>query len=408
MARQRLRHVSIVGASAAGLSAAHALRRRGFEGPITVFGDEPEAAYQRPAVSKRLLTSAALQPDDIRLALGAEDVRVELGVRATGLDLASRRLHLRDGGRDRTHAMDGLVIATGAVPRTLPMRTPPGVHVLRTVADAVALRAELAHKPRVVIVGAGFVGSEVASSCRTLGLDVTLVEASATPMERVLGPQVGAALAGLHRDHGTRLRLGTQVAAFTGRDRVTGVRLADGEVVPADVVVVGVGARPATDWLHGSGLPVQDGVLCGPDLAVADRIVAAGDVARWPHHHDGTLVRVEHWDNAMRQADTAAATLLAENGTAPAFTQTTMFWSDQYDCKLQLVGHPRPDDLMSVAEGDLTRRRCVVVYSRAGRTTAALLVNSPHRLRAYREAVTAATPVAGPRPSPDPALPNAF
>ncbi|MFD0441421.1 FAD-dependent oxidoreductase [Streptomyces indonesiensis] len=212
---------------------------------MTVFGAEPEAAYQRPALSKSFLTSAALQPDDIRLAATAEDVRVELGVRATGLDLASRRLRLSDGGRDRTHAVDGLVIATGAIPRTLPMRTPPGVHVLRTVADAIALRADLAHKPRVVIVGAGFVGSEVASSCRTLGLDVTLIEASAAPMEPVLGPEVGTALVGLHRDHGTLLRLRTQVAGFTGRDRVTGVRLADGEVVPADVVVVGVGARPS-------------------------------------------------------------------------------------------------------------------------------------------------------------------
>ncbi|MFC9502818.1 NAD(P)/FAD-dependent oxidoreductase [Streptomyces sp. NPDC057002] len=410
MAREHLRHVSVVGASAAGLSAAHGLRRRGFEGPITVFGDEPEAACQRPALSKRFLTAGDLQPDDIRMRAATEDVRVELGVRATGLDLAKRCLLLtdKDSGRHYTHSVDGLVIATGAAPRTLPMRTPPGVHVLRTVADAVAFRAELVHEPRVVIVGAGFVGSEVASSCRSLGLDVTLVEAAATPMERVLGPEVGEALVGLHRDHGTRLHLGAGVAGFTGDDRVTGVRLAGGEVVPADVVMVGVGARPATDWLHGSGLPVEDGVLCGADLAVADRIVAAGDVARWPHHSDGTLVRVEHWENALRQADAAAATLLAAGGQAAAFAETTMFWSDQYDCKLQLIGHPRPGDLVTVAEGDLTQRRCAVVYSRSGRTTGALLVGSPHRLRAYREAVRSAAPVGGARPAPDdPALSNA-
>ncbi|MFD4602975.1 NAD(P)/FAD-dependent oxidoreductase [Streptomyces sp. NPDC058464] len=410
MARKHLRHVSIVGASAAGLGAAHGLRRRGFEGPITVFGDEPETAYQRPALSKRFLTSGDLQPDDIRLRGPAEDVRVELGVRVTGLDLAARCLRLQDSdsGRHFTHSVDGLVIATGAAARELPMPTPPGVHVLRTAADALAFRAELTRSPRVVIVGAGFVGSEVAASCRSLGLDVTLVEAAATPMERVLGGTVGAALVGLHRDHGTRLRLGTGVAGFTGDDRVTGVRLADGEVLPADVVMVGVGARPATDWLRGSGLPVDDGVLCGPDLAVADRIVAAGDVARWPHHSDGTLVRVEHWENALRQADSAAATLLAGAGRAPAFAETTMFWSDQYDCKLQLIGHPRPGDLVTVAEGDLAQRRCVVVYSRSGRTTAALLVGSPHRLRAYREAVGSAVLVADVRPSPDgPALSNA-
>ncbi|WP_432989850.1 NAD(P)/FAD-dependent oxidoreductase [Dactylosporangium sp. CA-233914] len=392
MVREPLRHVTVVGASVAGLAAAQGLRRRGFEGAITLFGDEPEAAYQRPALSKHFLTAHSIRPADIRLQVDPADVRVELGVRATGLDLARRRLQLRDNtsGRQYVHSVDGLVIATGAGARRLPMDTPPGVHVLRTVADAVAFREDLRHKPRVAIVGAGFVGSEVASSCRSLGLDVTVIEAMAAPMARALGPDVGAALAALHRDHGTRLKLGIGVAGFTGRDRVTGVRLADGEIVAADVVVVGIGARPATDWLSGSGLPLDDGVVCGPDLAVAERIVAAGDVARWPHHRDGALVRVEHWDNAIRQAEAAAATLLAPDGMAAAFADTTMFWSDQYGCKLHLVGHPRPDDEISVVEGDLEQRRGVVVYRRAGRMTAALLLSAPNRLRTYRQAVAAA------------------
>lgn len=399
MLEERLRHVTVVGASTAGLTAADGLRRRGFDGPITVFGAEPEAAYQRPALSKRFLTSPGVGPDDIRLRPAPVGVNLELGVCAAGFDLGTRQLRIRDsdGGRDRVHAVDGLVIATGATARRLPMDTPPGVHVLRTLADAVAFRTELAASHRVAIIGAGVVGSEVASSCRALGLDVTLIEAGTAPMSRILGESVGAHMAALHRDHGTRLRLGVGVAGFTGQDRVTGVRLADGDVEAADIVLVGVGARPSTDWLRGSGLPLDDGVLCGPDLSVADRIVAAGDVARWPHHRDGASTRVEHWDNAIRQADTAAATLLAPPGAAPAFAETTMFWSDQYDCKIQLVGHTHPGDRLTVVEGDLAKRRCVVVYSRAGRITAALLINCPHRLREYRHSVATSHDIQSPR-----------
>ncbi|WP_445519181.1 NAD(P)/FAD-dependent oxidoreductase [Streptomyces sp. NEAU-174] len=404
VARDRLRHVTVVGGSAAGLAAAHGLRRRGFDGPITVFGDEPRAAYQRPALSKRFLTSPDIGPDDILLRADAEDVTLEPGVRATGLDLGTRRLRLRDthGGVERHHTVDGLVIATGATARRLPVDTPEGVHVLRTLADAAAFRADLAGSPRVAVVGAGFVGSEVASSCRALGLDVTLVEAGTAPLARALGDVVGAELAALHREHGTRLRLGAGVAGFTGDGRVTGVRLTDGHVVPADVVLVGVGARPATGWLEGSGLPLEDGVVCGPDLAVADRIVAAGDVARWPHHRGGALIRVEHWDNALRQADAAAATLLAPAGAASPFTAATMFWSDQYDCKLQLVGHPLPGDEATVVEGELGERRCVIAYRRAGELTAALLCNSPHRLRAYRQAVATGHAASGAADAPPP------
>lgn len=374
-----VRQVTVVGASVAGLGVAQALRRKGFDGPITVFGDEPEPTVQRPALSKRFLTHG-LSADDIRLTADLTDIDVRLGVRVTGFDMRDRRLRLGE----RKYTVDGLVLATGAAARTLPVPTPPGVHVLRTIADARALRDDLAHGPRVVVIGAGFVGSEVASSCRALGLDVTVVEAAAVPMERVLGPDVGAALAALHQDHGTRLRMGVGVAGFVGTDRVTGVRLADGTVLPADVVVLGVGARPAVDWLHGSGLPIGDGVLCSPDLAVADRVVAAGDVACWSHR--GGVTRVEHWENAVRQADVAAATLL-DPAAAQPFTATTMFWSDQYDCKIQLIGQPRPDDAFTVTEGSIPDRRFVGVHTRHGRVTAALLCNQPHRLRPYREAV---------------------
>ncbi|MEK8174133.1 FAD-dependent oxidoreductase [Streptomyces sp. M19] len=378
-----------------GLAVAYGLRRRGFDGPITVFGDEPQAAYERPALSKRFLTAVGTGPDDIRLRAEAEaeDVRLELGVRAAAFDVPTRALRLSaaKGGRERVHTAGGLVIATGSAARRLPMDTRRG--------------ARAAHPGGRHRVPNG-VGGPAPGGDRRRGLHRQrgrLVLPRARP--RRDADRVGRGAAGAGAGQAGRRRAGgppprprhaaapgAGVAGFTGRERVTGVRLADGAVVPADVVLVGVGARPATDWLRGSGLPLYDGVLCGPDLAVTDRVVAAGDVARWPHHRDGHRIRVEHWENALRQADAAAATLLAPC-TAPAFTATTMVWSELYGLGLQLVGQPRPGDRATVVEGDLAGRRCVVVYSRAGRTTAALLCDSPHRLRAYRDAVAAARPV---------------
>lgn len=386
MSAAPLRQVTVVGGSVAGLGVAQALRRRGFDGAVTVLDADPHPAVQRPTLSKRFLTHE-LAPEDIRLNADLEGIDVRMGVRATGLDLAGRRLRIRDqrSGTEESLTVDGLVLATGATARTLPVPTPPGVHVLRTLADAEGLRADLRSRPRVVIIGAGFVGSEVASSCRTLGLDVTLVEAAPVPMSRVLGEAVGSMLEGLHRDHGTALRLGVGVAGFVGTDRVTGVQLADGEILPADTVLVGVGARPDVDWLRDSGITIGDGIPCGPDLAVADRVVAVGDIARWQHHHGGNR-RIEHWENAARQAEIAAATLLEPGRTQP-YTDTTMFWSDQYDCKLHLIGHPQPGDNFDVVEGSLDDRRFVGLYTRDGRLNAALLCNQPHRLRTYRTIV---------------------
>jgi NADPH-dependent 2,4-dienoyl-CoA reductase/sulfur reductase-like enzyme len=181
------------------------------------------------------------------------------------------------------------------------------------------------------------------------------------------------------------LRLGVGVDGLVGNDRVTGVRLVDGSVLPADMVVVGIGARPAVDWLQGSGVPVRDGVICRADLTVADRVVAVGDVARWQQKHGGDL-RIEHWDNAVRQADAAAATLLDPGAGAP-YTATSMFWSDQYDCKLHLVGHPAAGDDFVVLEGSPDDRRFVGAYMSGDRLHAVLLCNQPHRLRTYRTAV---------------------
>jgi len=285
--------VVVVGASLAGLRAAEELRAAGFGGRLVVVGAEARQPYDRPPLSKQVLageweadqTALRSQPyDDL-------DLDWRLGRRAAALDAAARTLTLADGER---LAFDGAVLATGAVARTLP-DTPPlaGIHLLRTLDDCLALRAELERGPRVVVVGAGFIGAEVAATCRGRGLAVTVLEALPAPMVRGLGPVLGNALGDLHRDHGVDLRLEAGVAGFEGADRVEAVLLGDGSRVDADVVVVGIGVRPATDWLDGSGLRVDDGVECDATCQAAPGIVAAGDVARWPSGlYDGASMRL--------------------------------------------------------------------------------------------------------------------
>lgn len=392
-----VRQVTVVGASLAGARAVAELRRRGFDGEITLVGEEPVAPYRRPALSKSYLAGTQ---GDIKLALGAEfDADVRLGTRAVSLDTAARVLRLRSpGGAESEHPFDSLVIATGARARRPPFWGVPGVHVLRGITDAEALRADLSvGGPQLVVIGAGFVGSEVAATGRKLGLDVTIVEAARAPMERALGPEPGRALIALHREHGTKLRLGTGVAGLDTNSRtgrVSAVRLADGTLVRADVVVAAVGVTPAVEWLNGSGLRSADGVVCTESLTVLGArgapvhgIVAAGDVARWPHPRYGESMRVEHWQNAVLQGEAAARTILLGHD-APGFDAVSMFWSDQYDTKIQLLGHPRQGDDFALIEGDLTGARFVAAYGRGGRVSGVLLLNSPHRLRSYWPLVT--------------------
>ncbi|MGH2684814.1 MAG: NAD(P)/FAD-dependent oxidoreductase, partial [Actinomycetota bacterium] len=276
-----MRTIVVVGASLAGLSAAEGLRDGGFDGTITIVGDEPHQPYDRPPLSKELLAGTwevdrvVLRPDD-HLDKLALDWR--LGRRAVSLD---ERLHLDDGS---TVDFDGLVIATGAAPRTIP-GTPAldGIYTLRTLDDCLALRADLARSPTVAVVGAGFIGAEVAATCHGRGLDVTVIEAMPVPLERALGLDMGSACASLHSDHGVSVRYGVGVAGFEGNDRVERVVLADGSSVEADVVVVGIGVAPVTGWLERSGVDVVDGVVCDATCASVSRpdVVAAGDVARW-------------------------------------------------------------------------------------------------------------------------------
>lgn len=380
--------VLILGASLAGLRAATTLRAEGYGGTVTVVGDEEHRPYDRPPLSKQVLAG---EWDADRVALVAEDLEVDwlLGRRAVGLDVEARTVAL-DDGTERGYA--GLVIATGAQPRRLPGQPDlPGVHVLRTLDDALALRADLEAGPaRVVVVGAGFIGSEVAATCRGRGLEVTVLEALPVPLERALGAEVGSVLGQLHVEHGVDLRLDCGVAAMEGDDRVERVQLADGSSLDADVVVVGIGVAPATGWLEGSSLTVADGVVCDATCEAAPGVVAAGDVARWEHPRYGSL-RVEHWENAQDQAAHAARTLLAGPGQGDPYDPVPWFWSDQYDRKVQVAGHPGPGDEVRLVDGSYEEHRFVALYGDGEHLTAVVGVNRPRLVVQYRQAIADGT-----------------
>ena len=313
------------------------------------------------------------------------DVEWRLGVPARALDLDARTVELDDGS---AVSFDGLVIATGARVRTLPGQPDlAGIHTLRTIDDCLALRADLEKMPsRVVVVGAGFIGAEVAATARQRGLDVTLLEALEVPLQRVLGDRIGAVCADLHRDQGVDLRLSSGVDAFVddGNGRVAGVVLSDGSTVEADVVVVGVGVVPNTEWLEGSGLDIDNGVVCDETCLAAPGVVAAGDVARWPNRRFGEVMRVEHWENAQEQGAHAARRLLGD--TAP-YEPVPWFWSDQYDRKIQLAGRSGPDDEVRIVDGSIDERRFVALYGRAGRLVGVLGMNRPRPVMQYRQLI---------------------
>jgi 3-phenylpropionate/trans-cinnamate dioxygenase ferredoxin reductase subunit len=370
--------IVVVGASLAGLRGIEALRRDGYDGAITLVGAEPHLPYDRPPLSKQVL-AGSLEPDQIALRREPiEDLALDLrlGRRAISLDAKAREIALDDGERV---AWDGLLIASGATPRRLP-GTPAleGIHVLRTLDDALAIRRALEKGPRVLVVGAGFIGAEVAATCRTQGHPVTVVEPLAAPMLRALGPEIAAVTAELHRDHGVDLRCGVGVEALEGAGRVERARLADGSVIEADLVVIGIGVTPEVSWLEGSGLELRDGVVCDATCATSlPGVTAAGDVARWPHALFGEEMRIEHWTHAIEMGEAAARRLLAAPEAAEPFAPVPYVWTDQYDRKLQMAGRIRPDDLMEIVQGSLKERRFVAVFGREGRLTGALAMNRP-------------------------------
>ncbi|GII95200.1 NAD(P)/FAD-dependent oxidoreductase [Sinosporangium siamense] len=379
--------IAVVGTGLAGIRAAETLRAEGHDGRLIFIGEEPGRPYDRPPLSKQVLLGETAD-----LALLDERGEAELaaewrtGTRVTAFDPHNRTVRLGDG--DRLN-VDGLVIATGVRPRTLSCDLPEsGVHTLRTLADATALRDDLAGGGRIAVVGGGFIGCEVASAARSLGHDVTVVEAGDTPLRAALGEPAARLLARRHIDSGVHLVTGAGVHAVTGGRRVTGLVLADGRVLPADTVVVGIGAAPDLTWLAGSGVACADGVLTDQwGRTNVPGVVAAGDVAAYACRTGRK--RVEHWTNARDMPVVAARALLAdlrgEDTTAlPVHDPLPYIWSDQYGSRLQFAGRPGPGDRFTVVEGE-PDGPFVAVYEHSGLVTAVLGVDSPRsftRLRA--------------------------
>ncbi|GAB2965365.1 NAD(P)/FAD-dependent oxidoreductase [Streptomyces heilongjiangensis] len=386
-----MRTVAVVGASLAGLSAARSLRRQGYDGRLVVIGDELHRPYDRPPLSKEFL-SGVLGERDLALETDGEDLRAEwlLGTRAVGLDARERTVRLADGGSVRA---DGIVIATGAAARQLPgSEGLAGVHVLRTLDDARALRDELAQGGRLVVIGGGFIGAEVASTASALGLDVTVVEAAPTPLAGPLGEEMGRIVSALHADHGVRLLCGVGVKGLSGEARVDAVLLEDGRTVPADIVVVGVGARPCVEWLEGSGVALDNGVTCGADGRTSlAGVVAVGDCASWYDPRAGHHRRVEHWTGAQERPAAAVAALLAGGAVEPGVPRPPYFWSDQYGVKIQFAGHAAGADSVTIEQGAADDRDVLAVYRRAGHPVAVLGMNQPRLFTRWRKQL-AATP----------------
>ena len=381
-----MKRVLVVGASAAGLAAAETLRREGYGGAVTLVGDEPHPPYDRPPLSKQILDgrwNADRLPLRGRDELDALGLDLRLGAAATGLDPAGRTVALADGTEV---PYDGLVVATGVRPRTLP-GDPAGCHVLRTVDDALALRDRLAEGKRLVVVGAGFLGSEAAAVARGLGAEVTLLEPAPVPLAAAVGEDVGRVLSGAHLGHGVDLRTGVTVTQVTDG----GVLLADGTSVEADEVLVAIGSVPNTEWLESSGLPLGDGLECDEFSAAAPGVYGAGDVARWHNPLFGTAMRIEHRTNATEQGMAAARNLLAPEPEARRpFAPVPYFWSDQYGLRVQAYGHLRGHHETAVVEGGLEERRFLAAYRRGDRLTGVLAVGIPPKvLRTWRQSIAA-------------------
>jgi NADPH-dependent 2,4-dienoyl-CoA reductase/sulfur reductase-like enzyme len=383
--------IAVAGASLAGMHAAHTLRKEGFDGNLVVVDPDRRSPYDKPPLSKQVL-AGSWDAERVALPVGQEDLGIDwrLGHRCVALDLDRRVLELDDGD---TVAFDGLVVATGASARSLPNQPQlVGLHLLRTLDDCLALRADLDAGPRrVVVVGAGFIGSEVAATCRDRGHEVTVLEAAPVPLERALGTEIGSVCAELHREHGVDLRLDVAVAGFVGDRRVEGVVLgdADGTTIEAEVVVVGVGVVPNTGWLDRSGLELDDGVVCDETMLAAPGVTAAGDIARWPSRRFGERLRVEHWENAIQQGEAAGRRVLLEvagdPGQAEVYDPVPWFWSDQYDRKIQLAGRSGIDHDVEVVVGSVDERRFVALYGRDGLVRGVLGFNRPRHVMQLRQ-----------------------
>lgn len=405
-----LEQIVIVGASLAGLRAAETLRQKQFAGGVTVVGSEPHRPYDRPPLSKKLL-SGEWEPDRIHLrqpdSFDDLDVNWELGTPAQRLDLIGRTLELADG---RRLDFDGMIVATGATPKRIGDHAAHDhVFVLRSLDDALAVRERLlVGGRRVVVIGAGFIGLEVAATAAQLGNEVVVLEGAPAPLIRGLGAEMGAVIGAMHTAKGIDLRCDVAVVGFDDAGVLTRP-MAEPDVapvlVPADVIVVGVGVTPATGWLEGSGVELRDGIVCDENLRVrlaADAdptastatLFAAGDVVRWPNLLLGHEMRVEHWTNAAEQGAHAASNLLAvANGEElTPYAAVPFFWSDQFDHRIQFLGHAMPGDEVRVVAGSIEEGKFVALYGADGRLHGALGVNAPRWLMPIRKLLLASTP----------------
>lgn len=386
--------VVIVGASLAGHATARALRQQGFDGRISIIGDEPERPYDRPPLSKEFLAGTASEAD---IALEAEDEALGadwlLGVRAETLDLGTRTVSLSDGGQITG---DAVVIATGSTARLMPTHL-RGVHTLRTLPDARRLKEDLRPGARLVVIGAGFIGAEVAATAHELGLQVTVLEAAAAPLLRQLGEELGRVVAGLHAANGVPLHCGVPVSGLVGRDRVEGVELADGAVIPADVVLAGIGAAPATAWLRSSGLDLSNGVICDSHGSTdASGVYAVGDCSAWFDPALGHAQRVEHWTDSRDRPAIAVRALLdsdpvGQDNQANAGGHTQLpapyFWSDQYGVRIQFAGYRLETDEYVIEEGSAKNADLLATWRRNGEIVAVLGLNQMRAFTRHRKSL---------------------
>ena len=378
--------VAIVGASLVGIRTAEALRRHGFEGRLTMIGAEDESPYDRPPLSKQFLSD---DWDEDKLALcrnGIEELGAEwrLGIRANSLDSQTRTLALADGSSTQA---DAIVLATGMRARRLPFgRDLNGVLELRSLSDARSLRAALTSATSVVIVGAGFIGMEVAASCRKKGLEVSVVEPLDAPLVRGLGALLGERVATRHREEGVVFHLGVGVESFEGEGSVSGVCLTNGVRLDADIVVVGVGAVPDTEWLESSDLKMDNGILCDAKGATNQAgIFAVGDCARWENARYRDRPRFEHWTSAVEQSDVVAQAI--SRGEVEAHAPVPYVWSDQFDLRIAIAGEHRPEDEMHVCLGSVEEGRFLALFERDGKLVSAVAFGRPRQLNASRRMI---------------------
>ena len=380
--------IVIVGGGLAAARTAEQLRRADYTGPIMIVSDEVHLPYDRPPLSKEVLRKevddVALKPRDW---YDENDITLRLGSAATGLDTHEQTVTLDDG---TVLGYDELVITTGLVPRRIPAFPDlEGIRVLRSFDESMALREHASAARRAVVIGAGFIGCEVAASMRGLGVDVVLVEPQPQPLAAVLGEQIGELVARLHRDEGVDVRLGLGVAEVRGEGHVDTVVLTDGTQVPADLVVVGIGSRPATEWLDGSGIEVDNGVICDEaGRTSAPNVWALGDVASW-RNPMGHQARVEHWSNVAEQARVVVPAMLGRD--TPSNVVVPYFWSDQYDIKIQCLGEPHATDIVHLVEDD--GRKFLAYYERDGVLVGVVGGGLPGKVMKVRGKIAAGTPI---------------